>query len=123
MATEPAPPRPEPVHVRRTPLPSPSFREPRRMRRLGGWLRVAVTDLRGDVRRFAVLLACLALGVATIAIVGSVGAALQSALTRDARVVLGGDLEARLSWRAAEPEERALFTSLGTLAEVVEVSG
>ncbi len=93
------------------------------MTRLGGWLRVAITDLRGDVRRFAVLLACLALGVATIAIVGSVGAALQSALARDARVVLGGDLEARLSWRAASDDERALFASLGRLAEVVEVSG
>ena len=93
------------------------------MTRLGGWLRVAITDLRGDVRRFAVLLACLALGVATIAIVGSVGAALQSALARDARVVLGGDLEARLSWRAASDDERALFASLSRLAEVVEVSG
>lgn len=69
------------------------------------------------------LLACLALGVATIAIVGSVGAALQAALARDARAVLGGDLEARLSWRAATAEERGLFDALGTVAAVTEVSG
>ncbi|MHB1103474.1 MAG: ABC transporter permease [Devosia sp.] len=93
------------------------------MNRLSGWFRVALIDLRGDLRRFGVLLACLALGVATIAIVGSVGAALQSALTRDARMVLGGDLEARLSYRAATPEERTLFEKLGRVAEVIEVSG
>lgn len=93
------------------------------MRRLGGWLRTALIDLRGDLRRFGVLLACLALGVATIAIVGSVGAALQSALARDARLVLGGDLEAQLSYRAANAEEKALFDRLGRVAEVIEVSG
>lgn len=90
---------------------------------LAGWLRVALIDLRGDVRRFGVLLACLALGVATIAIVGSVGAALQSALNRDARTLLGGDLEAQLSYRLANDEERALFNTLGTVAELVDVLG
>jgi len=93
------------------------------MRRMGGWLRVALSDLRGDLSRFGILLACLALGVATIAIVGSVGNALQAALARDARVVLGGDLEAQLSYRGATTEERALFETLGEVAEVIEVSG
>ena len=86
------------------------------------WLRVAFVDLRGDLRRFGVLLACLALGVATIAIVGSVGAALQSALERDARQLLGGDLEAGLSYRFAEPAEIELFQSLGRMSELVEIS-
>ncbi len=90
---------------------------------LRGWLRVALKDLRGDLRRFTILLACLALGVGTITIVGSVGAALQSALLRDARTLLGGDIEASLSYRAATPEERQEFTSLGKLGEVVEVMG
>src|SRR5690606_899707 len=56
-------------------------------------------------------------------IVGSVGAALQAALNRDARLLLGGDLEAGLSYRLANDEERALFERLGTVAEVVEVMG
>lgn len=90
---------------------------------LRGWLRVALKDLRGGLRRFTILLACLALGVGTITIVGSVGAALQSALFRDARTLLGGDLEASLSYRPATPEERTLFESLGKLDEVVEVMG
>ncbi len=87
------------------------------------WLRVALRDLRGDLRRFGVLLACLALGVGTIAIVGSVGASMQAALARDARTILGGDLEASLSYRAANPEERQLLDSLGTVSEVIEVMG
>lgn len=90
---------------------------------LRGWFRVALKDLRGDLRRFTILLACLALGVGTITIVGSVGAALQSALLSDARTLLGGDLEAGLSYRAATPEERTLFTHLGKLNEVIEVMG
>ncbi len=90
---------------------------------LSGWLRVAIRDLRGDLRRFTILLACLALGVGTITLVGSVGAALQSALLRDARTLLGGDVEATLSYRAANPDERALFESLGRTSEVIEVQG
>jgi putative ABC transport system permease protein len=90
---------------------------------LAGWLRVAIRDLRGDLRRFAILLACLALGVGTITLVGSVGAALQSALLSDARTLLGGDVEATLSYRAAEPDERTLFESLGKTAEIIEVQG
>ena len=93
------------------------------MSTLRGWLRVALRDLRGDLRRFTILLACLALGVGTITIVGSVSAALQSALLRDARVLLGGDLDATLSYRAANPDEKSLLQSLGTLSEQVEVLG
>lgn len=87
------------------------------------WLRVALRDLRGDLRRFGILLACLALGVGTIAVVGSVGASMQQALARDARTVLGGDLEAMLSYRAANDAERALFARLGTVSEVIQVMG
>ena len=93
------------------------------MSALRGWLRVAFRDLRGDLRRFTILLACLALGVGTITIVGSVSAALQSALLRDAGVLLGGDLDATLSYRAATPDEKAVLQSLGRLSEQVEVLG
>lgn len=93
------------------------------MRVLVGWLRVALIDLRGDLRRFAILLACLALGVGTITVVSSVSAAMQAALLDNARVLLGGDIEAQLSYRRADPAERQLFDSLGRTAEVVEVLG
>lgn len=90
--------------------------------RLGGWLRIAVIDLRGGLSRFGILLACLALGVATIAAVGSVSAVLQAGIDRDARSFLGGDLEARLDYRAATADERQLLGSLGQVTAVTELS-
>lgn len=86
-------------------------------------MRVALIDLRGDLRRFGILIACLALGVGTIAMVGAVGASLQAALDRDARTVLGGDLEARLSYREATAEEFALLDELGEVSRTFEFVG
>ena len=87
------------------------------------WLRVALLDLRGDVRHFGILIACLALGTCTIAAVGSVGAALQDAIVRDATVLMGGDLEVSRSDRRATPEERAFFETLGPTAEEDDSNG
>jgi putative ABC transport system permease protein len=92
------------------------------MSRLGAWARVALIDLRGDVRRFTILLACLALGVGTIAAVASVGAALQAAINRDAGIVLGGDMEIRSFGTDATAAEQADFAALGNVARVVELN-
>ena len=89
---------------------------------LRSWLRVALIDLKFDFSKFAVLLVCLALGVATIATVGSVGAALEDAISHDSRDFLGGDLEASIGYRAATADERALFDRLGTVTEVIEIA-
>lgn len=88
----------------------------------GSWLRVALVDLDFDWRKFGVLIACIALGVAAIATVGSVGAALESAISRDARGFLGGDLEASIGYRPATPAELALFHRLGRVSEVVDIA-
>lgn len=92
------------------------------MNRLLGWLRIALIDLRGDARRFIILLACLALGVGTIAAVSSVGAALQGAVDRDARVILGGDLEVRSRGADISAEQRSAVEALGQTARIVDVS-
>ena len=55
--------------------------------------RIARRELRGGVRGFRVFLACLMLGVATTAAVGSLGEALKAGLARDAKMILGGDVE------------------------------
>ena len=55
--------------------------------------RIARRELRGGVRGFRVFLACLVLGVATTAAVGSLTDALKAGLARDARMILGGDVE------------------------------
>ena len=92
------------------------------MSRLLGWVRIALLDLRGDIRRFIILLACLALGVGAIAAVSSVGAALQAAVDRDARVILGGDIEARNRGTDLTPEQRAAVDALGATARVVDIN-
>ncbi|SMQ65097.1 putative ABC transport system permease protein [Devosia lucknowensis] len=92
------------------------------MSRLLGWMRIGIIDLRGDFRRFVILLACLALGVGAIAAVSSVGAALQSAVQRDARVILGGDMEVRSRGADISPEQRAAVEALGETARVVDIT-
>lgn len=88
-----------------------------------GLFRLAFRDLRGDLRRFGIFLACLALGVGTIALVGSVSAALQAALTQNARLLLGGDMVASLSYRPANDAELVYLKGLGELSQQVSVMG
>ncbi len=54
--------------------------------------RLALRDLRGGLRGIRVVLACLALGVAAIAAVGSLRAAVDDGLATNGRALLGGDL-------------------------------
>jgi putative ABC transport system permease protein len=56
-------------------------------------LVLALRDLRGGLRGMGIVLACLALGVAAIAAVGSLNAAVDRGLRTQGRVLLGGDLE------------------------------
>ncbi len=69
-------------------------------------LRYAGRELRGGIKGFRIFLACLALGVATIAGIGSIAAALVAGLSADGRVLLGGDVSIRLIHREMEPAQR-----------------
>jgi putative ABC transport system permease protein len=89
------------------------------MNKLSNWIRVAIVDLRGDLRRFGILLACLALGVGTIAGVSSVGAALQDAIMRNANIMMGGDLQVIRADRRADAAELAYFQTLGEVSETI----
>ncbi len=84
-------------------------------------LRLAARELRSGLTGFRVFLACLFLGVAAIAAVGSVSAALQEGLRANARAILGADLEVRLVHREASPEQLAFLKSQGELARVVRL--
>jgi len=79
-------------------------------------LRLARRELRGGTRGFGVFLACLALGVAAVSAVGSLSRALEEGLHRDARTLLGGDLEVRQSHRAILPEALADLAGLGRVS-------
>ncbi len=70
-------------------------------------LRIARRELRGGLKGFRIFLACLALGVAAIAAVGSVREAIQSGLSREGAVILGGDAEMSFTYRFASEAERA----------------
>ena len=56
-------------------------------------LRFAARELRGGVRGLRIVLACLALGVAAIAAVGSLREGIEAGLASEGRRILGGDLE------------------------------
>lgn len=68
---------------------------------------IARRELRGGLKGFRVFLACLALGVAAIAAVGTLRAGIQQGLTDQGAVILGGDAEMRFTYRAADADERA----------------
>ncbi len=68
---------------------------------------LACRELRGGLRGFRLFLGCLALGVAAITAVASMTAAVTDALRADARPLLGGDLEVRLTQRLPTPAEAA----------------
>jgi len=70
-------------------------------------------ELRGGLAGFRVFLACLTLGVAAIAGVGSVSSALVEGLSQEGQTILGGDVALRLAHRQATPEELA-YISEGT---------
>ncbi len=80
--------------------------------------RFAVRELRGGLRGFGIFLACIILGVATIAGVGSVARGMTEGIAREGRAILGGDIAVRLLQFQATPKERAYFDGLGTVSEV-----
>ena len=79
-------------------------------------LRFALRELRGGLSGFYVFIACIALGVMSIAGVGSLAASLANGLARQGRVILGGDLAFTLIQREAKPDELAFLQSRGTVS-------
>jgi putative ABC transport system permease protein len=75
---------------------------------------IARRELRGGLRGFRVFLACLALGVAAIAAVGTLRTGIQQGLTDQGSVILGGDAEMRFTYRQADADERAYMDRIAT---------
>ncbi len=86
--------------------------------------RIARRELRAGFRNglrgFRVFLACLALGIAAIAAVGSVREAITAGLQREGATLLGGDASVEFTYRFAGAAERAALRDLGTVSEIVE---
>src|SRR5438067_12004045 len=83
--------------------------------------RLAWRELRGGIRGFRVFLACLVLGVGAIAGIGSLTEAVVAGIRGDARLLLGGDVSARLTYRPAGEAEQQFLAASGTLSEVAKM--
>lgn len=82
--------------------------------------RIARRELRGGLAGFRVFLACLALGVAAIAAVGLVRAAISGGLSDQGAALLGGDAELQFTYRHAGSSELSFMKSHATaVSEVV----
>lgn len=84
-------------------------------------IRIARRELRGGLKGFRVFLACLALGVAAIAAVGSVRESIQAGLASEGASILGGDAEIELTYRFANEVERAWMDETAiAVSEIVD---
>ena len=90
----------------------------------GFWaaVRIGVLDMRGDLRRFVLLVVCLAVGTALIAGVGSVGASIIQAINTGAAELMGGDLELSRGDRGATPEELETIGGFGAVSAVIDTN-
>ncbi|MFO1185506.1 MAG: FtsX-like permease family protein [Bauldia sp.] len=86
-------------------------------------VRFALREMRGGLRGFYVFLACIVLGVATIAGVGSVARLMGDTIEREGKTILGGDISFTLVGRDASAEERRFLASSGQLSEVATLRG
>jgi len=94
------------------------------MSAMSGWglaVRLARRELRAGLGGFRIFIACLALGVGAIAAIGSFSRAVEEGLRADARMLLGGDIELRLTHRAATADQKDFLAGLGRMTEVLEM--
>jgi len=83
--------------------------------------KFARRELRGGLHGFRVFIACLALGVAAIAAVGTVRAGIAAGLKAEGAVLLGGDAEATFTYRFANAAELAYLNDIAdTVSETVD---
>lgn len=83
--------------------------------------RLARRELRGGLGNLGIFVGCLALGVMVIATVGSLSASVEATLKRDAKALLGGDVELHLALRPISEAERGYLEAHGTVSEVADM--
>ena len=85
-------------------------------------IRIGLLDMRGDLRRFLLLVTCLAVGTALIAGVNSVGASITRAIESGAAEIMGGDLELSRADRLANGDEIAAMQVLGRVVSTIDTN-
>jgi len=84
-------------------------------------LRIAFNELRGGLRDFRLFLACLIIGTAVIAAVGSLSQNIQQTIFVEAKTLLGGDVSLTATNQPMTPDQIAFFKQWGSVSEVVEM--
>ncbi|MBC8130889.1 MAG: ABC transporter permease [Rhizobiaceae bacterium] len=80
-------------------------------------LRFALREMRGGLSGFYIFLACITLGVASIAAVNSVAVMMTGGIEREGRAILGGDMRFSLVQREAAGPELDYLRSLGDVSK------
>ena len=84
--------------------------------------RVARRECRSGTRGFKIFVMCLMLGVASIAAVGSVSEGIKTAIDNDGRLLLGGDVDIRLTHSPATKKQLVwLKQNSLSLSQVVQM--
>ncbi|KQX35566.1 hypothetical protein ASD04_12285 [Devosia sp. Root436] len=87
-----------------------------------GAVRIGLLDMRGDLRRFLLLVVCLAVGTALISGVNSVGASITRAIDDGAAELMGGDVELSRADRLATANELATMAGFGTASTIIDTN-
>jgi putative ABC transport system permease protein len=85
-------------------------------------IRIGLLDMRGDLRRFLLLVVCLAVGTALISGVNSVGTSITRAIEVGAAEIMGGDIELSRADRLATAGELAAMQALGQVAATIDTN-
>lgn len=78
----------------------------------------AMRELRGGLRGFAIFLACIALGVASIAGVNALAQSMTGGLANEGRAILGGDVSLELIQREVTEDELTFLSTRGATLNV-----
>ena len=84
--------------------------------------RLARRECRSGTRGLKIFVMCLMLGVASIAAVGSVSEGIKTAINNDGRLLLGGDVDIRLTHNPATKKQLVwLRQNSSSLSHVVQM--
>ena len=85
------------------------------------WFTYALRNLRSGLRGFWILLSCLTLGVAAIAMIGSLASSVTRGISEQGQLLLGGDVEFSLVQREATTDELAWMKTKGSVSHVASM--
>jgi putative ABC transport system permease protein len=86
-------------------------------------ITLAMRELRSGLQGFRIFIVCLFLGVAAIAVVGSLSASIERGIADQGQPLLGGDVEFSLMHRQICADERALLDAAGKVGTAATLRG